>query len=418
MIKHDLLLSIIFSFMTVGLSAQGGKLDTSFGTEGIMITTLSKSTSAPSAILEQQDEKIIIGGWSGNGEAVLTRLNPDGSGDNSFGFNGVVTTNVGSVDDRFYSVALQDDGKIVAAGYSQNNRFIQDFLLVRYDKFGSLDPTFGNGGIVISAFNLGFGDYVIRSVLVQPDGKIVVAGYVEYYLSGQFLVARYNENGSLDEEFGSGGKLLTNISPQKDRVRSVVIQPDGKIIVSGYSNVNSKDDNFALARYTPEGKLDRSFGKEGLIITDFNGFSDRVTSSVLQPDGKIVVAGYSRDSTNWDFALARYSKKGILDVSFGVGGKLTTPLGPLKDFVLDIALQSDGKIIVVGYTDSDDDRDFAICRYHQNGLLDHSFGAKGIVTTDFNCGQDIANAVFIRADGKIVVGGFGETFYMARYLPK
>jgi len=236
------------------------------------------------------------------------------------------------------------------------------------------------------------------SVALQPDGKIVVAGYA----GGDFALARYNSDGALDTSFGSGGKVTTDFggSYHPDGF-SVALQPDGKIVVAGYAG-----GDFALARYNSDGALDTSFGSGGKVTTDFGG-SDAGYSVALQPDGKIVVAGYA----GLDFALARYNSDGALDTSFGTGGKVTTDFSGGRDVGYSVALQPDGKIVVAGYAGVD----FALARYNSDGALDTSFGSGGKVTTDF---RRFRLWTFRRAPARRqdrVAGYAGVDFALARY---
>ena len=208
--------------------------------------------------------------------------------DTSFGTGGMVTTDIGSsTTDYGYSVAIQSDGKIVVAGVSGDN-----FALARYTAAGTLDATFGTGGKVTTDF--GGGD-AIWSVAIQSDGKIIAAGYS----NNNFALARYTAAGALDLSFDTDGKVTTDFG-STDRAHSVAIQSDGKIIVAGYSN-----NNFALARYTTSGAIDLSFDTDGMVTTDFGG-TDQAHSVAIQSDGKVVAAGVSVVAANYNFALIRY----------------------------------------------------------------------------------------------------------------
>ncbi len=221
--------------------------------------------------------------------------------DSSFGTGGLVTTDVAGNADRGYSIAIQSDGYIVVAGYANPGSY-DGFAVARYASDGFLDPSFGTGGLVTTDMS-GNSDQG-RSIAIQADGKIVVAGYA--YDSGydSFALARYNADGSLDISFGTGGKVTTDMSGNSDRGHSVAIQSNGKIVVAGYA-YDSGYDSFAIARYNSDGSLDTSFATDGKVITDIAGNSDQGHSLVIDGDGKIVVAGHA--SAGWDdFALARY----------------------------------------------------------------------------------------------------------------
>ncbi len=287
--------------------------------------------------------------------------------------------------------------------------------LVSYAQPGSLDATFGTGGIVTTSFgpiNTGSG-----SVAVQGDGKIVMAGYLFNGTNTSFTLARYNTNGSLDITFDGDGKLTTLIGTSCG-ANAVVIQPDGKIIVAGssYDDGGSGDDMFTLARYNTNGSLDNTFDADGIVTTTFTGsINDVAHAIVLQSDGKIIVAGSHHNGTTLDFALARYNTNGSLDNSFDGDGMLTTAIGSSDDIAYSIALQTDGKIVVAGNSDISSNIDFALARYNTNGSLDNTFDADGKLTTSIGFAQDAAGLA-IQTDGKIVIAGSdGSNFIAARY---
>jgi uncharacterized delta-60 repeat protein len=209
--------------------------------------------------------------------------------------------------------------------------------------------------------------------------------------------------GELDRSFGIGGKAITSISSGQDYIAGIKLQSDGKIVAAGYSD-NGTDNDFAVVRYNSDGSLDSSFGTGGKVTTAVGSGLDEANGVVLQSDGKIVVVGYSYNGTDNDFAVVRYNSDGSLDSSFGTGGKVTTAVGSGSDQIYGVALQSDGKIVVVGYSNDGTDK-FATVRYNTNGLLDSSFGIGGKVITDIGSLIDRIYAVTIQLDGKIVVAG-------------
>lgn len=265
---------------------------------------------------------------------------------------------------------------------------------------GALDTSFGTGGKVITTF--GPGTDPANAVAVQPDGRLVVAGAKQSDTGSDFALARYRANGRLDRSFGAGGKVVTSVGPEDDGTRALALQPDGKIVVAGF-----RDPDFALARYKRNGKLDRSFGRRGKTTTAI-GSQSSAYALALQPDGKAVAAGYSYNGTEFDFALVRYRRNGKLDRSFGVGGKVTTALDPSYRFNIaeGVAVQPDGKIVAVGVTSQPPDfTHFAVVRYNPNGSLDMRFGAGGKIITKFGTPFDTAHAVALQRNGKIVVAG-------------
>lgn len=338
-----------------------GSLDTTFGDDGLVITDFSGDTDVGQAICIQPDGKIIVVGktWGGsNYDFALARYNQDGSLDTTFGDEGLISTDFDDGYDIAYSVTLQADNKIVVAGKS-STAINNDFALARYNPNGSLDITFSDDGWVTTDF--ASNDEEGYAVAIQSDGKIVVAGMA--YIPGNYIdfaLVRYNPDGSLDSSFDADGWVTTDFTGDADYGRSIAIQQDGKIVVAGYGGFG----DFALARYNSNGSLDAAFGNAGQVTTDFGATSDFGYAMVLQPDGKIVVAGTANmGSTGSDFALARYNSNGSLDTSFHYDGKVTTDFNSIYDNGCAMALQQDGKIVVAGYTSIEMSYLFAIARY-------------------------------------------------------
>jgi uncharacterized delta-60 repeat protein len=313
--------------------------------------------------------------------------------DPTFGTGGKVTTRIGA-DAVVRALALQPDGKIVVAGWSKlGSRY--DFTLARYNGRGSLDRTFGSRGVVRTA--LGDSSWALAAV-IQPDGRIVAAGYAVQASRNRFALARYNRDGSLDRRFGTGGRLTTAF-PVSAIGGAVLLQPDGKIVVAG----SVTRAGFALVRYRRGGSIDRSFGDSGRVTTTFGadtrGFASALT---LQPDGRIVAAGTTGEHETSEIALARYRRDGALDPTFGAGGKATALRAALtNNFAAAVRLQR-GKIVVAGGANAD----FALLRFRADGSLDPSFGTDGPGTTLTPIGHGAtAYGLSIQRDGKYVLAG-------------
>jgi len=380
-----------------------GDLDITFGGDGKVITDFGGDDFGNSVAV-QKDGKIVVGGNTTTGGVGtnfgLARYNADGSLDTTFGTGGLVTTDFGGTNEFFGELVLQKDGKIVAAGQASS-----DFVLVRYNRDGSLDMSFGTGGVVSTPGTVG-----VNGLALQKDGKIVAVGNTAGL--PDFVVVRYNTDGSLDTSFGTGGLVVTSFGTlTDDQAEAVVIQKDGKIVVAGTS-----EDDFAVARYNRDGSLDIAFNPTGSIPgTVTTGGTDEGNAIALQKDGKILVAGLSGIA----FAVARYNTDGSLDTSFGAGGVATAGFGGTFNSARGIALQKDGKIVVVGVVNSGG-FDFSVARFNTDGSLDAVFGTGGKVTTDFG-GSDISNAVALQKDGKVVVAGQSTAgddpdFAVARYV--
>jgi uncharacterized delta-60 repeat protein len=348
-----------------------------------------------------------------------TVLAVDGDLDPKFGTDGKVLTDFDHSTDIANAVAIQADGKLVVVGttYLDNDFSDEDFAVARYNLDGTLDKTFGAGGKVQTDFP-GLAA-VASSVVVQPDGKIVVAGgaFPLFTFAGDFKVARYNPNGSLDTSFGDGG-IVTTTFPQGSYAFDVALQTDGKIIAAGTVFVDfdpgeSSNTDFALARYNPDGTPDATFGNGGQVSTDFLGMEDDAFSVLIQPDGKIVAVGSANDpATFYDFAAVRYLSNGSIDTAFGVAGKVHTDFGDQNfDRARSAALQPDGRIVAAGFAISQNGgvQNFAVARYTSNGVLDTSFGTGGITQIDFGSCCQSANKVLLQPNGEIITIGYANT---------
>lgn len=336
--------------------------------------------------------------------------------DPRIGANGKVTTDFAGSFDTGNAVVALSGGFIVAgsAGKSNDNGGnVPDFGLTRYDSRGQLDRGFGAGGKVTTDF---FGDSdEARALVAQPDGKVIAAGaaFTGNGSNPDFALARYRRDGTLDRSFGNGGKVTTDFGAH-DIASAIVMQPDGKLIAAGYTfDYAAAKMMFAVARYRTDGKLDSTFGNGGKVTTGFGG-TDEATAVALQADGKLVVAGHTTASS-FDFALARYSADGQLDASFGTAGKVTTDFGGNIDRATGVAVQADGKVVAVGATSTYTNSDFAVVRYRPDGALDSTFGVGGKVNTDFAGATDQAKAVIVRGDTLLVGGSavVGDSFDFA-----
>ena len=353
-----------FAAGAVRLNANG-TLDSSFGTGGMVTINFPGSNNGPAQVIGlavQTDGKIVAGistaNADGNPQFVLARLNPDGTLDTAFGSGGVVETQIGSNGIAASTLALQSDGKILLAGSR---------AMARYDTTGQLDSTFGSGGIAaIAAF-------APTAMALQPDGKILIAagGVAPGGLttppgtglaSPAGAISRYNKNGSVDTSFGISGQAASLAAAS-----AIAVQIAGgcvstcKILVAGTVvsslSVNAGNDvGFGLVRFNSNGSVDTTFGKHGGVITGFTATGPFASAFalVLQTNGDIVAAGSAGQPATGssavpaDFALARYSSTGVLDTTFGSGGKATTAFGSNQASIYALVLQSNGAIVAVG----------------------------------------------------------------------
>lgn len=396
-----------------------GILDSTFRGDGIVIESIVEGGDRAYAVAIQADGKILAAGFSSETVALstLARFNTDGMLDSSFGTGGIVRTQMGTVS-RFQSVAVQSDGKIIAAGYSYNGANY-DFALARYNSDGSPDLSFGLGGAVITP--VGSGDDRVYGLSIQDDGKIVVAGSARDGVDYDFALARYDAEGLLDPSFGSGGIVTTPLGSGTGEIYALCIQNDDKILAAGYS-LNGSYNDFTLARYDTNGALDSGFGTGGIVITPVGtGQDDKANALALQDDGMIVAAGYVFNGTNNDCALARFDTNGTLDSGFGTGGIVIAPVGSGNDSANALAIQNDGMIVAAGEAyNAGNFIDVALVRFDTDGSPDTTFGVGGVVLTPVGTNYDRASALAIQNDGSIVVAGWtnvgaSENFALVRY---
>ena len=326
----------------VGQYNQNGTPDAGFGDGGF--AGIASNFEAATAVVVQPNRKIVVGGRVGL-DFGLARLNRDGSLDPGFGSAGIVATDFFGRNDSAYALALQPDGKMVVAG-SVGKGHTELFGIARYTQEGGLDPTFGNNGKVTLGFSANLSQAL--TVALQPDGKIVAAGMAAMDTTrNDFALVRLNADGSRDSTFGVEGLVTTDFSGGFDGVNAVVIQPDGKIVAVGES-----DSKFALARYDPNGRLDLAFGSAGKVETDFFGVSAYAAAAALQADGKVIAVGGARridqNSNTDDFAVARFQTDGTLDSTFAQGGKLTIDFLNDADSASSVVIQKDGRVVIAG----------------------------------------------------------------------
>lgn len=390
------------------LYAASGDLDNTFGNGGQIVTDFGGTDDEAHVIAIQPDGKIILAGYaettpnSSFTSNALVRYLPNGNLDSSFGNGGKVTTDFGG-QSSVADIAIQHDGKILVVGNTAPLSTLQTYqsFILRYNSDGSLDGGFGNAGKV-TVNELGR----VTALVLQPDNKIIIAGTSA--AASDFAVARYNPNGSLDTSFGNNGITTTDLGAS-DSLLTIALQSDGKIVAVGSSGIpplalSGGTSFLALARFNSDGGLDTDFGMTGKIVANELGAPSAALAVVLQGDGKIVVAG----SPN----LVRYNSNGAVDTSFGSGGKVITP----EVTASAVVLQSDGKIVTGGATTTEGKVDFSLIRYNSDGSLDNSFGSGGISLTDFSSRPDFVFDVALQPDGRILAAG--ATFFPTLTVPR
>jgi len=363
-------------------------------------------------MLLQGDGKIIMIGGSPS-SFVMARYKTDGSLDETFGTGGLVTTDVGSGLDVAYGGALLADGRILVVGSARVGSS-DDFAIVRYLPNGTVDTTFGTQGKTTTDF-LGQRDRAF-AVAVQPDNRIVVVGdAIVTFGNSDFAVARYDANGVLDTSFDGDGKVTTDIELHVDIAKNVVIESGGTILVTGAITIGNSAalEHTGLVRYTAGGAPDPSFGTDGILSMQFMQLGEGL---VLQPDGRIIVAGTVEVAGQNVFGVMRLGTNGFPDNSFGSLGLATVAFSTAADVARDVTLDAQGRILLSGQSSiQSTNADFAVARFTSAGLLDASFDDDGRFFADFFNASDGAENIAVQPDGKIVLGGFAANGTVFQY---
>jgi len=377
--------------------ANPGDLDTSFAASGKKAINFGGTDAARVVLVQPNGRIVVAGGGAAAVSFCVARLRTNGALDTTFGSGGKRVIDFGGADESVYGAALQPDGKIVLAGDSDLR-----VAVARLNPNGSLDTTFSGDGKKI--FSWGALSRA-SAVLVAPNGKILLAGFSGPE-GGNIQVARLNANGALDTTFGTGGKAPVDFGGD-DFGLAVARQANGRILVAGRSSPGGA----VVARLRASGTLDPDFDGDGRVTLSGGGSASAV---LVQPDRKIVVAGNANGSEM--MTVTRLNPNGSLDTTFDGDGTATIDFGSLADLANDAVLQPDGKIVVAGYTQADED--VAVARISANGSPDPTFGAAGKATVDFGVAT-FGNAVALQPNGRIVVAGQrtgGDDFAVARLL--
>lgn len=395
-----------------------GDLDPTFGNGGIATFDLS---TFPDILLDGEvapDGKIVAVGARSDSpvtpRAAVIRTNSDGSLDTSFGISGTTVITIGLFNDIAFATKVMTDGRIIVAGTVEQDSLFSRMFVARLESDGDLDPTFSPGTMIPGVLSTTVGSYSGgHDVVIQPDGKIVVAGVSNNPGTGNdFAVLRLNVDGTLDTTFGSSGIVTTGITSGDDTAYAAQMQQDGKILVGGRSNDGTLNNVVALARYNSDGSLDAGFGVSGIVTTPI-GSASQALGVTIQPDGKIVLGGTSLADPNiggLNHMLAqRYNSDGSLDTSFANSGTYTIALGASDTFGTDITIDQNGKILLAGVSSESNPAasEFTVLRLTSTGLPDLSWGNGGVVTTEIGANMDDASWVDVQSDGKVLVGGAG-----------
>lgn len=416
-----------FDSSSIGLAAygEGGVLDSGFAGTGLKQLNLRLSPAFPLGrdVRVQSDGKVLLAGavQTASGYAIaLARHLTDGSPDTGFGDQGRVLLTLGGDDDLANALLVQPDGKILIAGTSQQAGTGRA-ALIRLEADGSVDTSFATNGFYLAASTAA--ESAITSLALQADGKIVAAGYAPLNDTSTvllFSVWRFTSAGALDTSFGTGstGRLLANFVSGRDAyAEAVALLPDGKILAAGttFTAPSAASAEFAVIRCTSAGALDGTFASGGKARIAFPDYATRCQSMVLDSEGGILLGGDAEDvSLVLRFALARLSSEGVLDTAFGSGGRVVWSFpGAWYHYGRSLALDDSGGLLLAGRVIGEQTLP-SLARFTAQGAVDTSFGTGGLALFSSLPGG-VANAMALQPDGKILLAGNdGAAFFLAR----
>ncbi len=364
-----------------------GKVDSTFGINGKTFTDLGNNELAADMLIQPDGKILLIGNTTAannsNGKWMVSRYSASGFPDSTFGTNGSVTLDFNpAMVERANAGALQADGKLLVIGYSAMQGY--NNTLARFTTSGSLDSTFGVNGVLV--YPLGpFEDYG-SDIEVQSDGKYVIGGLRMYGGGYNFALARLYSNGGTDSSFGINGFIETDFGFNDDDLIGAIYLHGNNITAVGSSGYNGDTDP-AIARYTANGLPDSSFGVNGKLTTHVGVGYGHLTSAVIQPDGKLLATGYARNPLNDDFVLLRYNVDGTLDNSFNSTGLVTTAFFSSEDQAYNIQLQPDGKAVMAGATFNGTSSDIALARYYTGIVIAACSADTTTITQNICSGQ-------------------------------
>jgi uncharacterized delta-60 repeat protein len=385
--------------------AAPGHLDRTFSHDGQQFVDFRGENDFGYAVALQSG-RILIAGITGSRRSedlALARLNKSGTINTNFGHHGRVRTDLGGrADEMSNGLAVLSSGKILVAGDSKTASG-EKISVVRYRADGRLDGTFGGGdGKVL--VRVSTGDAFGYDLGVQSDGKFIVVGESDpNAASSRFLLVRFDRSGRVDSTFGSGGIVRTRFGPGHAAAYRIAVLPNDKIVACGWKEEPSGGAfDTALVRYRPGGELDAAFGGDGKVTRRLvAGDDDYCDALALRPRGRVLLGEHVRRGGNQNMGFLQYRPDGALDTGFSGDGKQVLDLGG-QERLTGLALQRDGRILASGRAGSER---FSVVRLGAGGKLDSTFGNHGVASAPLRGSGGEAFSLILQSDGKIVVAG-------------
>lgn len=427
-VQKCFLAAMVLLLGTSGISQaqMPGTIDSTFATNGVLkLSPYQAGTDIANAVAVLPDNKILMAGITDPGnflwDAVVYRVNSNGTVDSTFGINGSSIFDVGGNQDYVQDMKVLTDGSILVAGGAYDGLADVNFAAAKLNADGVVDSSFGINGRFVMSLYPEDGEDIANAVAVQPDGKIILAGSGYIPNVGTHLaMLRLNENGTLDSTFGDNGMVITNSGYENDVAYDILILSDGHILLCGYADALAQQ--VLIEKFSETGALDSSFGTGGIALYDLNPGNDVAWAIRMHPNGKIMAAGRKgAGNGKTDYMVMAINANGTLDTGFGIGGVASKNIN-INDAALDMLIEPSGKIVLAGSSGGGllGSQDFSICRFNENGSVDNTFGTNGATVSEIGTFFSEAAAIGRQSDGKLVVAGksadFDNDIALVRYF--
>ena len=404
------------------LLGQGGQLDPSFGESGAGFQTTGTGDPVPYSLLTLADGSFLLAGFTNSStqrDWVIARFTPQGLPDPTFGNGGRLILDLQGTNEAGGAMVQLVDGSLVMAGYVSNSNDQEEVIIAKFDGNGNFQSSFGVGGLL----TIDFGEEVerVRNIGLLPDGGILIAGHSYGSNGGKILLGKVMPDGSLDMSFGTNGIQKVAIGYDEVYVYDLEVLSNGQFYLAGSAGFGMEQDAVVL-RFNQNGSLDNSFGTGGVYLLESYAGYDDASAFQVNTDGDLIVCGSVQvEAGGYDFAVHSFklSANGSMDTGFGIDGLSIIDLGEDgMEYPYDLILQQDDKFLICGSSPAIE-TDVFVMRCHPQGDLDFSFGAEGVSTIDFGTPLEVGYSMNFHQDGDLLVaGGYGDIGNAGYFLAK